>query len=460
MAASPEELPKRLPLVAQPQNRDETTNKDAKLINGWVEKEGQDYHVYKRPGYAVSTSLGAAGTGRGLFNWLDDIYGVKTTSIYKNGVLLGAVNGGSRYAFTSIMGIPNLFLKNETNAYNYDSGSGLVAVADADYPAITVPGVAYLDSTCYVMTPDAEIFGSDINDTTSWDPLNKIVAQVEPDAGVALAKQLVYVVAFKEWSTEIFYDAANATGSPLGAVQGAKVNYGCANAYSVQEINGTLLWMGSNRTAGMSVLRMDNLRAQIISTKPIERLLNDLDLTTVYSLQYNADGHDLYILTSKIGNLTLVYDLAENLWHQWTTHSGVSENYFPMMSSTFDGQNHLMQHESDGNIYRMDDSYVTDNGTQITFDLYTPNFDGGVRRNKTLWRMDIVADQSHTLLQMRVSDDDYQTWSNFRTVDLGAKRPFYDRCGTFEKRAHHFRHTQPGKLRIQAADLTLELGTN
>lgn len=45
-------LPKRLPLVLEPENRDESTDKDAKLVNGYVEKskhEGE-YWLFKRPG--------------------------------------------------------------------------------------------------------------------------------------------------------------------------------------------------------------------------------------------------------------------------------------------------------------------------------------------------------------------------------------------------------------------------
>lgn len=455
-----DELPKRLPLVISPGNRDDTTLKDAKLVNGYVEKtETGEYHVYKRPGYGVDTTL-AAGTGLGTYNWRSDVYAVTGTKLYKSGSSLGTVDSTSAYSFTPVLGIPNLFLKNNTKAYNYDSGSGLVQVVDGDYPVTTVPGVAYLDATVYVMTPEAEIFGSDINDTTSWDPLNKLVAQVEPDGGVALAKQLVYVIAFKEWSTEVFYDAANATGSPLAPLQGAKVNYGCVSAESVQDINGTLLWMATNRTTGISVMRMDAVKAQTISTKSVERLLNDIDTSVIYSLNYCRGGHSFYVLTSKLGNLTLIYDLDENMWHQWTSFTNGEENYFPFVSSTFRGGTHLMQHESDGTVCTMGDTFTLDAGNQITWDLYTPNFDGGNRMQKFCPRMDFIADQSSTTLYVRTSDDDYQTWTNFQTVDLNDDWPVLTDMGSFKKRAHHFRHIDATKLRMQAVDLSLQLGTN
>jgi len=58
-----------------------------------------------------------------------------------------------------------------------------------------------------------------------------------------------------------------------------------------------------------------------------------------------------------------------------------------------------------------------------------------------------------------VSDDDYQTWSNFREVDLSKNRPMLTNCGTFRRRAYHFRHQSNTPLRIQAVELMIDLGT-
>ncbi len=105
-------LPKRLPLVVQPENRDESTLKDAKLINGYMEKDELtgEYHVYKRPGLR---QYGAAlvGAGLGVYNWLGDVYRIQGATIYKNDVAIGggAPNGalntaGGIYHFSSCLG--------------------------------------------------------------------------------------------------------------------------------------------------------------------------------------------------------------------------------------------------------------------------------------------------------------------------------------------------------------------
>jgi len=464
MAQSPTvDLPKRLPLVIIPSNRYEGTSKDAKLVNCYME-QGQDGEtwIYKRPGLARSSQpSGGAATGRGIFNWNGNIYSIFGNTLYKDGVAVaGTVDTTNGvYRFDMCLGAtPKLQLGNGVKGYNYDAGSGLVVISDVNFPAAFVKGWSYLDGTTYVMTSAAAIKGSNINDPTTWNALNTITAQIDPDGGVALSKQLNYVVAFKQWTTEIFYDAANATGSPLGTVPQARVNWGCVSADSVQNIDGALLWLSTTRSSSMVIVMMDQLKASRISTPPVERLLDDLDTTTIYSWQHKDQGHKFYIITSVVSNLTLVYDLDEQIWSQWTDSNG---NYVPIVSSTYTStQEHLVQHESDGYIYTLDEETYTDNTASIIVDIVTPNFDGNTRRRKLMNYMGFVADQVNgSTLQIRSSDDDYQTWTNWRTVDLSTPRPFLEECGTFTRRAHHFRHTSNTAFRLQAIDLQLDLGT-
>lgn len=454
--------PQRLPLVVMPENRSTNTNKDAKLINGYVEKTPTgEYWVYKRPGALLDETF--SGVGRGTYNWRSNVYSVFDDTFYEGTTSKGTVDdtAGSIYSFIPCLGAtPKLFFQNGTKAYTYDSGGGLVEVTDVDYPATTVPGAAYLDATTYVMDEDANIYGSDINDPTAWDALNLIKAQIEPDKGVALHSQLVYVVAFKQWSTEVFYDAANASGSPLGSVAGAKVNAGCRAAGSIQDIDGALVWISATRTGQVGVMLMDNLKASQISTPAIERLLHDADFTTVHSLKAKLGGHRFYIVTMVNSNLTLVYDLSTGLWAQWF---GLGVDYFPFLASTFDNdQQTIIQHNTNGKLYQLDLSQYTDDGTIIEFDIYTPNYDGNTRKKKTLNILDVVSDQTPgSVLELRCNDYDYdpKKWTNFRSVDLSLPRPMLENCGTFRRRAYHLRHRKNTALRIKALELWLLLGT-
>lgn len=455
----------RLPLVIEPDNRDTTTNKDARLVNAYMEtiqsKGIREAQLYKRPGLLTSSQpSGDVAAGQGMYNWLGDIYSIFGGQLYKNGVAKGAVDATNGvYKFSSNLGaVPELQLGNGVFAYNYDDVNGLVKIIDADFPAAFVKGWAFLDQTTYVMDAKANIQGSGLNDTVNWDALNTLQAQIEPDGGVALAKQLVNVIALKQWTTEVFYDAGNATGSPLGRIPGAKGNYGCLSADSVQDIGGVLLWLSTTRSRQVGVVMMDNLKVQPVSTKPIERLLSTIDVTTIYSWQLAIGQHQFYGLTSKVGNLTLVFDLTERMWAQWTDSSG---NYFPFVATAVDASgNHLFQHETNGKIYKCLQSLTNDDGVNIVTDIYTPNYDGGTRLENTLYQMEFIGDQvPGSTIWVRWSDDDYKTWNSFKPVDMSLKHPIISDCGSFYVRAHHFRHMSNTTMRLQAIELQQGIGT-
>ena len=523
-------VPKRLPLVLQPENRDESSQKDPKLINAYMEKspDGHEQWVYKRPGL-LQVGDARIGTGLGVYNWQGLIYAIFGTTLYvydpalgMSSTSIGTVSAtGGVYRFNSSLGTtPRLQLGNGVNSYNYDPLNGLVeitttatltagdfvvgvsytiltagstdftligaanstpgtiftasgvgsgtgtATTTSNFPATVTKGWAYLDGTTYVLGLDAYIHGSDtapgMNRPDLWTDLTNVVgAQIEPDQGVYLTKQLVYVLALKEWSTEVFYDAQNPIGSsPLGPVQGAKINYGCVNGDSVQEIDGALIWLSTNRSSAMQIVLVDSLKLNVVSTKAIERLLGEADFSSIASLGIKYEGHRFYVLTLKNNNISLVYDLTDKMWSQWTGPAG---NYFPIVSSTFHPDTgRLLQHESNGQLYKLDAEYFNDDGETITVDMYTPNFDGGVRRRKQLNMMEFVGDQTDgSVLQIRVNDSDYDPtkWSTFRALDMSVKKPVLVNCGTFMRRAFHIRHQANTRLRLQAVELQIDLGT-
>lgn len=457
-------VPTRLPIAPQPQNRDDDTNKDSKLVNGYLESGGQkgDYHLYKRPGLLVHTTK--SGTGLGIYNWRGDIYSIFGQDIYKNGVSIYAAaddtNGVYRFSET-LGGTPYLVFGNGVAAYTYD-GVTVAPIADGDFPAAFVKGWAFLDATTYVMDAEANIFGSELSDPTSWDPTNVITAQIEPDGGVALAKQLVYVVALKQWNYEVFYDAASPTGTPLGKVEGAKGQYGCVDAETVQNIDDALYWVATTRAGSLMVVRMEGLQTKKISTKAIDRLLEQgtYGFDDVFSWQIRIRGHMFYCVTIISLNLTLVYDTDEALWYQW---ADTDENYMPICSSTWTSdRDRLVQHATNGKIYTMGD-YVNDDGDLITVDIVTPIFDAGVRsRRKHLKIMEFVADQTPgSILQVRNNDYDYnpRKWTNFREVELSGTAPRILDEGTFYKRAYNFRHRCNTHFRMEGIELQLDIGT-
>ena len=112
------------------------------------------------------------------------------------------------------------------------------------------------------MDSTARIYGSDLNNPAAWNALNFITAIKEPGSGVALAKSQNYVIAFKEWSTEFFFDAGNATGSPLSPVDNGFSLIGCASGESLAEVDGTLFWVSQTKQNGRGVHMMIGLESK------------------------------------------------------------------------------------------------------------------------------------------------------------------------------------------------------
>jgi hypothetical protein len=465
--------PKPLPLVAPIGARYDSLIVDSRIINGYVEK-GQDgaLHVYKRPGFN-SIYDGPAGVGRGIHTWRNSIYYVKEDKLYKDNVALaGNVENSGFYSFTSTQGTPpSLFLTNGTSAFAVVDGSGTVTDVTGTMHTsgggpMTEKWVAdctYLRGYLIVFSLDSTLHTSAPNDTSSWPALQYIGVDLEPDEPVALHKQLFSVLAIKEFYTEVFYITENE--AILSPIPGGKINFGCVDGRTLSECGGDVAWVGRTREGSVAVIFVSDLRAQVISTPPIERILQNADYSQdVFSWSIKVDGHRFYGLGIQASNICLVYDFTSGFWSQWTDADG---DYLPFAGSTIGLDNSvLFQHANNGNLYNFKGSFSGDTlipfGDIVPFcmDIYTPNFDGGTRRTKTLTKLAVMADRrDNATLDMWYSDDDYQTWKYGGQVDLGSDDPFWADLGSFKRRAFRFSQTVNAPLRIQAIEAYLDVGS-
>ena len=266
---------------------------------------------------------------------------------------------------------------NTPSTYDETAGSRyqMFQITDADYPANTTRGCAFLDGRFFVMTPSGDIYQSDLENAASWAALDFIGSQAEPDEGVYLAKHQSYIVSLKMWSTEFFYDAANATGSILSPVQNAFFKIGCASEDSVKEMAGTIVWMGQTRDGfGRSIFRLNGTAPEKISTPSIDKILNADSLATVYSWSANVGSHMLYGLTLVTTGVTLVYDFTTQEWSFFTylSSSGVNKTITAITAagvatSTAHGY-------SDGDIVLVASTNASFNGWHVATEVTTNTF--------------------------------------------------------------------------------------
>jgi hypothetical protein len=310
----------RIQLAQTISTRDYTMNYDAIMWN-YYGTHNSDGRIFcdRRFGLAVFDTV-TAGAALGMFAFNTTVLTIVGTTFYVNGIAEGTVDGTSVYQFTLTgIGGTAVFLKNNSKAYTWD-GTTLTQVTDANYPAITVPGVAWLDGYVFVETPTGAVYNSNLNTPAVWNALNFITAQTAPDAGVAIARIYNYIVAFGAFSTTFFLDAGNIPpGSPLLPNISAQQLVGCASGTSVVSTENTIFWVGQTQQKGRRVYKMNGLIPTPISDQFIDRVLNSDPLTNVYAYFIEINGHAFYVLTLTASNCTLVYDDVTGTWTRWSS---------------------------------------------------------------------------------------------------------------------------------------------
>jgi len=453
----------RLPIASSIASRSASANTDAKLVNCFVETLPDKQHkaVIKRPGLSVYSSVPPA-PGLGIHAWGTDIYAVFGNTVYKNGVALaGTVDSSARYWFTEVPQSHDgsqparLVMHNGVKAYTISTGGTITQITDPDLPFPLAAGIAYLDTYTCVLTPKAEVYNSNGGDPTNWNALNFLTAQLEPAPGVWIGKHLNYLMVITQWSTEFFYDAANPTGSPFARVDAAKLQFGSYSANSIVEIDGNKIWVARTRSGSPFVVFLEGMNPTPISTRPIERILDDADMNQLYAWGYRDYGHAFYVLSLKSENKTLVYDLHEKEWYFWNYNGG----YFPFVgyAPTIE-QKHLVQHESNGKIYSIDANNLDDAGTPITVEVVTPIYDGGTTDRKSISRIEIIGDtQPGSTVYLSCSDNDYASFGGTYPIDMSKERKYATRLGAFRRRAFRLQHTANTPLRMTYLQIDVEI---
>jgi hypothetical protein len=355
-----------------------------------------------------------------------------------------------------------------------DSGGGtgsgaVVTVLLNTFPTgPLVPGAVFLDSYVVIGTTAGRLYSSGVNDPTTWNPLDYISAESEPDALVGIGKHLNYVLAFGQWSIDFFYDAANPTGSPLAVAQSYKSEIGCASGNSIVQFEQSIAWIGQSKSTGPSVFMLEGVSPIKVSTPYIERIISNSNLSDVkaYALKYN--GHMFYVLTLHDLNTTIVYDVNEKIWYNWTmwapgdADNGIAgvyaEQYF--RPSYFAGTSlvYYTLDDDNGKVYTLSDSAYTDDGAPIYYRAVTDIIDSGTTKRKFYSRIEIIGDKVPAVMSIRHTSDDYNTWSPYKQVNLNASRSQLHVGGASRRRAWEFLCTDAQPIRLDAAEIDFNIG--
>jgi hypothetical protein len=459
----------RVPLVGHPTNRLGASTKDQLYVNVIPESvkneitETKKVWLNKRGGFTADTTvIGAGGAGRAIYYWhqTGKVYTVVANKVYANTTEKKTLNTSTGTCwFTEFKGSSNyLMLGDGVDLYYIDTSDVVTEVTDGDLPSTQVTPV-FFDSYIFIIKDGtAQIYNSDVDDATAWDPTNFLSAEQYADNLVALIRQVNYVVAFGRDSTEFFFDAENASGSPLSRQESVSIKIGCAARDSVAQIDRRIVFVGRSQTGEPQVWQFEGLTSSEISNEFVRKILTaeGSSLSTAKAWFCTHRGHTLYVLN--LSARTIVYDCNEKMWVDWSINSSGSHAVLPFNYAT-EGTNNriLVLHSTDGKIYELDPDVHTDDAGAILVKVVTDKVDFNTTAQKFQANLALVCDaQSSGTVTVDWSDDDYGTWSTSRSLDLTARRAYTKSGGVFRRRAYRLLHSANTPFRAESLELEIQ----
>jgi stabilization protein len=462
----------QIPLIASQTNRSSSASKDAIFYNGLFdvtkdEGSGKMTKIafQKRGAFVANTTVfGSGGAGRGIYYWSRSAktYTVIATKLYSNTTELQTLTTATgKVWFEEATGSSDvLILCDGTKMYTISTSDVVTEITDGDLPASPITPVS-LDGYVFVIKSGTdEIYNSDVDAPTAWTASSFLSAEMFPDNLVALARQVNYVVGFGSFSCEFFYDNENPSGSPLRRQDAVAIKMGLAARDSLAQTDRRLIFVGQTKTGDPGIWVFDALTPQQVSDEYINRILtaegSSLPNATGWITKHK--GHTLYVLllTSRV----LVYDMDQKIWcGEWSITNAGAHAVLPFKYATEGANNTTMAlHNTDGKFYKLDPDLYQDTAGAILCWIITNRYDFGNNHWKRIFRVELVADrQSSGTVSLEFTDDDYQTWSTARTLDLTI-RPYTKSLGVTRRRAFRIKHTTNADFRAEALEFDFNDG--
>jgi hypothetical protein len=441
-----------------------------KLVNLYAQDEPEDakniVSLIGTPGLKSYLTVGN-GPIRGSIEMGGDLYVVSNSNVFKIDSLgvktdLGAMNFVSGNVSIAENGTQVLIVNPSGDGYIATS-STLAIISDVDFPVAS--SVTYMDTYFIVSEKDTgKFFISAQNDGTAWAALDFTTAESDPDNIIIVKAYNDALWVFGQISIEVYYNSGNAD-FPFEAIQGGKIEKGCAAKLSVATENNILFWLGDDKV----VYAASGYSPIPISNYAINKQIEDMVvINDAYGFIYSQEGHDFYILTFPTELLTFAYDITTKLWHQ---RQSFEEGRWLVNSFTSIFQKLIVGDFNSNNLYELDlDTYLDGSTTIQRIAVTAPLFAEGKRFITNRLRIDIEAGVGLTTGQgsdpkgmLEFSDDGGQTWSNERWVAIGKigeykNRLVWRRLGQSRERVYRLTISDPVKTVISGAYITSKLG--
>lgn len=374
---------------------------------------------------------------------------------------------------------------------------GNTFIASSTYISAFAPMDGYL----FYATDDGYINNSDLNSVTAYTALGRLAVQGSPDPAVGVAIQKNYAIVFGTNSKEAFHNAGNAAGSPLTRIAQYAENIGCVDQRSVTKIEDEIYFVGSPADGDLGIYKIKGLASQKVSTPVIDRILGTYATSgAIYASSFKLGGYsyaafslstaadaaaaawlqessDFILLESGFHILTedtaaqtasfvrrLVYNVQLNIWSEW---DDVQATFIDSIGTGTANQLYATSRfTSTGAIYRIsplaDGELFQDDSSTYSMEIRTSKIDLGTQDVKIIEEVELICDtQSTGSAFLSYSDDDYQTWSTPRELDLSSQNPRISRLGSHRGgRAYKITHSSNAAFRGEAMTITYRVGVS
>lgn len=465
------------------------SQRDVNIVNMYYDRISQEnkereVRLFKRDGLATTSyslnKTSASSPIRGFFNDVD------TNTFYwavENKVCSVSPDSG-----TSIRSVATLatssgpvgfcsYLKSDgTRLIIFSDGTNLwvdnyatlscTSVSDPDLPTPHQPYPLYLNGYIFLIKANTnDLYNSAVDDPTSWASSDFISAEISSDFAIRPYKVKNYITVLGKSSVEYFWDAGNASNSPLSRNDSPVRNVGYITGGA--QSGDTVYFVGQDEKQNISVFSINSFKVERISNSVVDRTLQ------AYSSAQNtkgqvlldrdgcivsSNGHTFYVLVTP--QTTWVYDIDERIWYEWKGSDGTGLK-IEAAWGMYNGASYLaITNQSTMSI--MSPSLYQDFGQNFTCRYTTEDSSFGTYNWKVCHRLSLYGSShlnsgtSNAVISW--SDDDWATPATFsRNLNVFSSSPSIYKCGRFRTRSFRIEYTDNYPWFIDRLELDLNI---
>lgn len=434
-----------------------------RLVNWYLEANPETSpgpaSLYPTPGLTLWKQAATSGGCRGMHAALGALWTVIGSKLYRVSTSkvvteIGAVGGAGDVRMTD----------NGTHVAVCTNGPAYAATATSitALPESNLNGATYQDGYAIFTQQGTQNFWlSGLDDLTTISALDFSQPDAFPDNVMGCVSNRRELILFGEGTTEVWVNDG-AAAFPFSRAGGGFIQRGCLASNSIAVLNDVPYWVGDDRR----VYRLNGYQAEAVSTAPIDRLIEAAGApSSASAIAYTQDGHSFYCLN--FSDLTIVFDVTTGRWHE---RKSSDENRWRANHYAFFDGKHLVGDFESGDVYELDLTSYTDNGTYVRRESTFPPVHAQTKRAFAHeLRVDVQGGQGLTSGQgsdpqwlLDWSDDYGVTWSIPQSVS-GGKIGEYDqevrwhRLGSFARsRTFRLSITDPVNAVVVGAYARLE----